>query len=234
MADFKLPRAVLFDAAGTLLYPVPPVIEVYARVAGQWGYLAAPGDVAGRYHAAWSRRQARTPHDDGRTSEADERAWWRALVAEVFPGAAAIDQIFAALWTHFAQPAHWQLFDDVVPALASLRSAGIPWYIASNFDARLEQICRGQPGLVDCAGLFISSRIGFRKPASGFFSTVQQALGCEPGELLLVGDDLECDYLAARRCGWRALLVDRGGRRQDAETIARLDELSEILLGRER
>lgn len=232
MADSKLPRAVLFDAAGTLLYPVPPVVEVYARVASQWGYAAAPADVATRYHAAWSRRHACTAHNDGRTSEDDERAWWRALVEEVFPHAAAIDHIFAALWEHFAQPAHWQLFDDVPSAIASLQSAGIPWYIASNFDARLESICRGQPGLAGCAGLFISSRIGFRKPAAGFFLTVQQALGCEPGELLLIGDDLECDYLAARRCGWRALLVDRGGCRQEAESMTRLDELAEILLGR--
>jgi putative hydrolase of the HAD superfamily len=182
---------------------------VYARVAAHWGCAAAPDEVARRYAQAWSRRQASSLHDQGRTSEAHERTWWRELVAEVFPEAIALDSLFAALWDHFAQPQHWQLYDDVPAALATLQAAGIPWYIASNFDARLESIWRGQPALAACQGLFISSRVGFRKPAAGFFSHVQQALGCAPHELLLIGDDLECDYLAARRAGWRALLLHR-------------------------
>lgn len=234
MPETTLPRAVLFDAAGTLLYPRPPVFEVYARVAGQWGHVTPPEEVARRYRAAWSRRQAAAAQDDGRTSEAQEYAWWRSLVAEVFAGAAALDRIFTALWDHFAQPEHWRVYDDVSPTLAALQAAGIPWYMASNFDARLEQIWRGHAALQGCAGLFISSRIGFRKPAAGFFSAVQQTLACAPHELLLVGDDLECDYHAARRSGWEALLIDRKGRRQDADTIVRLDALPRRLLREKR
>jgi putative hydrolase of the HAD superfamily len=229
MADAPLPRAVLFDAAGTLMYPVPPVVEVYARVAGRWGVVAHPEDVARRYAAAWARRRLGAMDDHGRTSEAQEQAWWRGLVGEVFPDAAAIDRIFTELWEHFAQPHHWRLYGDVPATLARLQAAGVPWYIASNFDARLHNIVRGHPALAACAGLFISSRVGFRKPAAGFFSAVERALARPPHELILVGDDLECDYLAARRRGWRAVLIDRLGRTPHADSISRLDELSGAL-----
>jgi putative hydrolase of the HAD superfamily len=55
--------------------------------------------------------------------------------------------------------------------------------------------------------VFASSEIGWRKPAAEFFRTVEQRLGCEPAEILLVGDDPDLDIAAGRLAGWHVLGV---------------------------
>jgi putative hydrolase of the HAD superfamily len=55
--------------------------------------------------------------------------------------------------------------------------------------------------------VFASSELGWRKPAPEFFREIEARLGCEPEELLLVGDDPELDIVAARRAGWRSLQI---------------------------
>jgi putative hydrolase of the HAD superfamily len=59
---------------------------------------------------------------------------------------------------------------------------------------------------------FISSGVGFRKPSPQFFHAVQTQLGLPPGAILMVGDDYENDLVAARACGWQAVLVNRSGK----------------------
>ena len=48
------------------------------------------------------------------------------------------------------------------------------------------------------------------KPAKGFFMQAAALLGLAPGELLMVGDDLQADALGAKRAGLRSALVRTG------------------------
>ncbi len=48
------------------------------------------------------------------------------------------------------------------------------------------------------------------KPARAFFTTAADALGLEPGELLMVGDDIRGDVEGAQRAGLHAALVKTG------------------------
>ena len=48
------------------------------------------------------------------------------------------------------------------------------------------------------------------KPAEGFFRQAAALLGLNPGELLMVGDDLQADALGAKRAGLRSALVRTG------------------------
>jgi FMN phosphatase YigB (HAD superfamily) len=59
------------------------------------------------------------------------------------------------------------------------------------------------------AARYISSQIGHKKPGLEFFRAIERSLQVQPEQILLVGDDLENDYLAACRAGWQALLLDR-------------------------
>jgi HAD superfamily hydrolase (TIGR01458 family) len=48
------------------------------------------------------------------------------------------------------------------------------------------------------------------KPAAGFFHTAVASLGCEPDEVLMIGDDVESDVLGAIHAGLQGCLVRTG------------------------
>ncbi len=217
-------RWILFDAVGTLIYPDPPVAVAYQSVARQFGAELAADAIRERFAAAHCRefsgagglaREA--------TSEAGERRRWRRIVAAVLhdvPDAAGAP--FEQLWRHFAQPASWRLFDDVLPTLKELAARGYRLAIASNFDSRLLAIAQGHLLLAYCEHVFISSEIGFSKPDPRFFTAAQAQLAAPPSAILLVGDDLENDYWGAAAAGWRRVLLARGDALPRAGTIQSL------------
>ncbi|HKS46543.1 MAG TPA: TIGR01458 family HAD-type hydrolase [Amycolatopsis sp.] len=48
------------------------------------------------------------------------------------------------------------------------------------------------------------------KPSAAFFTAALDALGVEPGDAVMIGDDIEADVLAAQRCGITGVLVRTG------------------------
>ena len=202
-------RAVLFDAVGTVVFPRPPVAAAYAQTAERFGPRVAEDEVERRFRAAFSRQEEIDEKNDWRTGEPRERGRWRAIVAEVFPDAADGEGLFDALWRHFADPAHWAVFDDVADCWRRLKERGLVVGLASNFDGRLEGIVRGLRPLAGCAHVFTSSGLGCRKPGRAFFACIAAALQLPPREIVLVGDDFDNDFLGAQRAGWRAALLDR-------------------------
>ncbi len=201
-------RAVLFDAVGTLIEPDPPVVETYHAAGLRFGSSLPAETIRLRFRSALARQEALDAQSSHRTSEARELARWRAIVAEVFDDVPDIEALFQTLWRHFAEPGHWRVHDDAAECWQRLAESGFFLGIASNFDARLEAICQGHE-LLAGRTCFISSHIGYKKPAPEFFRFIEQRLELRPDEILLVGDDLENDYLAAQAAGWQALLVAR-------------------------
>jgi putative hydrolase of the HAD superfamily len=205
-------RAVLFDAVGTLIYPDPPVSAAYAAAGARFGSQLTEVQVRARFTQAFARSEA----EDGQqrrhaTDEERERRRWQSIVAEVFDDVTQHAPLFTILWEHFAAPEHWRLFNDVAPAWRELQSRGLLLGVASNFDRRLLQICRGTPPLDACSNVFVSSEIGSRKPGQAFFRAIEHCLELRPAELLLVGDDPENDDRGAIGAGWNSLLIDRRG-----------------------
>lgn len=218
MADRSVPvRAVLFDAAGTLLHVCPSVGAIYAEEAGRFGVDASADTIDAAFRSAW---RALRPYADGgspfHTSEAVEHAWWRGLVERVFAeacGPAAFedrfDPFFDALYLRFERPNAWRLFDDVAPALDALRDRRIPIAVVSNWDSRL-------PRLLDAIGIggrfqfvLTSAEAGVSKPAPGIFHEAVARLGIAPEEALHVGDSMEDDVAGARRAGLRSMHLVR-------------------------
>lgn len=60
------------------------------------------------------------------------------------------------------------------------------------------------------------------KPSEDFFLLAQREIGCEPGELALIGDDVENDVGAAQRFGIAGILVKTGKYRTE---LARESEI---------
>jgi putative hydrolase of the HAD superfamily len=206
-------RAVLFDAAGTLIELAEPVGETYARAAAAHG---APLS-AWRLGDAFTRVLHRAaPLDYGRAPEpilASERAWWRELVRQVFLAADSAVRVrdfeacFEELWRHFGSGAAWRPRDGARQALASLRAAGLATCVVSNFDGRLRAVLAdvGLAPLLDAVVLPADARAA--KPDPALLRAALARLRCAPAEAALVGDDPARDLEPARRLGLAAVDV---------------------------
>jgi putative hydrolase of the HAD superfamily len=204
------PRAILFDAVGTLMRPEPSVAGAYTAVAGRHGIALEEADVERRFRQAFARQdKIDCDKNDNRTDQLRERERWRQIVDDVFGVLPQTEAIFADLWDHFADANNWRLFDDVADVWGRLTASGVTLGIASNFDDRLAGICQQLKPFDACQNLFVSSQVGWRKPGRGFFTAIEARLSVSPDELMLVGDDLTNDAQAAQAAGWQAILLDR-------------------------
>jgi putative hydrolase of the HAD superfamily len=218
-------RVVVFDAVGTVLIPDPGAVAVYAAAAARYGLPADPAVIRDRFREAFRKEELADERAGWVTSEERELARWRAIVRETLPGAP--EECFEQLYRHFAKPESWRVPAEAVALFAHLTARGLRLGLASNYDSRLESVLAGRPELEPVAGLVvISSHIGVRKPAAGFFERLTKLAGCRPGEAVLVGDDYGNDYLGATAAGLRAVLLDPGGKHPDVpERVGSLGEL---------
>jgi putative hydrolase of the HAD superfamily len=230
-------RAVLFDAVGTLIYPDPPVAEVYWRIGQRLGSQQTVAEVGRRFGDAFSRLATPPPacadnfeQESLVTSEGHERRRWQQIVGDVFQGLPANNgDLFQQLWEHFSSADNWALFDDVAETWQALARRGLTLGIASNFDDRLTGICRSLPPLATCTHVFRSAEIGFSKPHPQFFHTVAKRLQLSPQQILLVGDSVPNDVSGARAAGWQAIRLDRHDDATDPMSISRLTQLIDLL-----
>lgn len=196
----RLPfRWIIFDAVGTLIDPVPSVAAVYDDAARRHGGTTTIGAVRERFRDVMSRRES------DRTSEAIEYEFWRNTVAAVIGPTQDDAQCFREIYEHFARPDAWRLKPGADVLLSDLMVQGYRLGIASNFDARLHRILDGTPSLHPLKLRLISSEVGWRKPSREFFKHLVQQSAAEPGDLLMVGDDLGRDICPALSLGMSAV-----------------------------
>jgi putative hydrolase of the HAD superfamily len=121
---------------------------------------------------------------------------------------AELDEIFAGFLTHYRN--NWIAFADARPALDVARSNGWRIGVLTNGssvqqNAKLETI--GLAALVDVVRT--SEILGVSKPDPAAYLKTCQALGAEPADTMMIGDNLELDVLAARQAGLTAHHLDR-------------------------
>ncbi|GAA4419661.1 HAD-IA family hydrolase [Bremerella cremea] len=206
---------ILLDAVGTIIFPSPSVASAYQAAGRLAGINLDETTIRHRFREAINRYSVQSFQTERgqtqplRTDEVTERLRWQAIVQHVLsPPADRFEEVFDRLWNHFGQPEHWQPFDDVFPALAILQSAGFQLGVASNFDSRLRPIVERYLGSFNLK-LFISSEVGWVKPAAAFYHAAQKQIGIPVDQLLLIGDDLENDVVAPKREGWQAAYLSR-------------------------
>jgi phospholysine phosphohistidine inorganic pyrophosphate phosphatase len=72
----------------------------------------------------------------------------------------------------------------------------------------------------------------FGKPAPGFFQVAADSLGLDPGELLMIGDDIRGDVEGAQEAGLKAILVKTGKfRPEDLQGRVRPEAVLESVAG---
>jgi len=207
------PRAIFFDAAGTLIRLTSPVGSTYAEIAREFGVDIDPARMESSFRQAWKEQPGRATIAGPR--EEDDRPWWRALALdtlhrsrESLPASFDAEGWFDAVYRRYAEPSSWELFPEVLGCLEAL-SSRFPLGVISNFDRRLEAILSGLGVSSYFQSLTISSVCGADKPDVAIFQTAAASLGVPPAECLHVGDDPVRDGQGAEAAGMRCFLVDR-------------------------
>lgn len=100
------------------------------------------------------------------------------------------------------------LYADVRPALAALQDAGLRVIVAGNQTARAGELLRALALPADV--IATSAEWGVPKPEPAFFERVVEAAGCDPDQVLYVGDHPANDVHPAKAAGLRVAHLRRG------------------------
>jgi len=121
--------------------------------------------------------------------------------------------------------------------LAELQKNGVPYAILTNGWSPLQE---EKARIVGFEGpVFVSERIGVRKPSREAFEFLAKHFGAPPAAVLYVGDDPALDCAAARAAGMKSVWFDWEGRSYPQEleapnfVIHSLSELPALLQGQD-
>ena len=207
-----MPRAIFFDAAGTLIRLTKSVGEHYALVAQRQGLLLDRTNLDRAFAQVWSEMPLRPA--TGRPREDDDKGWWRDLVdrllERVAPEVDPLDRdtFFEAAYGHFAEAGVWELYPEVEQVLQEL-APNFELAVVSNFDGRLRLILEHLAVSKFFRHIFISSELGADKPDPFIYRRALELSGLHAREVLHVGDDPERDWAAAAAAGLRVFQLKR-------------------------
>jgi 2-haloalkanoic acid dehalogenase type II len=217
-------RAVLFDLGGTLVNTVD-VSEIFRRILETFGFRVDVDEI----RKALEINRSNLDVEAGQV-ELGESFWtkWNAnLLIDV--GIESDTEHLArrisdAWWNHSGL----QLYPDVMPTLASLRTKKILIGIVTNAlrndyeqilqRLKIEQYFDVVVGTDDCRAA---------KPNPKIFQYALEKLKLKPSETIFVGDDLRRDYEGSKKAGMKPLLISR--QRKASKDIESVSELTEIL-----
>ena len=77
--------------------------------------------------------------------------------------------------------------------------------------------------------IFLSCEVGLIKTDKSFFKHVLSDLGLTVDDVVMVGDSIQSDVMAAKRIGMKAVLIDRRNTRDYHPKIKSLKELGKVL-----
>ena len=206
------PKAIFFDAAGTLIYLTRTVGEHYALVGDEIGLKLDADKLDRAFVSAWNQMRHRAAIDGPR--ENDDKDWWRALVDLVLDeGAPSLNEIdrdnfFEIAYEHFAEPGVWELYPEVVDVLTQLQPR-FQLAVISNFDGRLRFVLEHLGVSKFFSHVFVSSELGADKPDPEIFRRALKFVNLKPDQVLHVGDDAERDWNAAAAAGLSIFKLDR-------------------------
>ncbi len=200
--------AVLFDVDFTLARPGPELgPEGYVRAGARHGRSLD----AARYEAA--REDALLELKLHPELEHDDTIWFAFTERIVLGmGGSAPESYDCAVEITRGWERHdnFELYDDVVPALETLRAAGLKIGLVSNSARDVHAFAQHHRLDID-AGI-TSFAHGKTKPHASIFRAVLDLLDVAPENAAMVGDSVEADMDGARAVGMQAILVDRLGR----------------------
>ena len=219
-------ECVLFDAGDTLLAPTPSFQGRFVAVAAEHGLPLEEAAVDAAIAAAV--RAAAWPEDW--TDPATQREFWMGFYRDVLASLGHTgEELAEALFAAFSDPAGYQLFDDVRPALEELAGRGITLGVVSNFEPWLADILALQEIDHLFATVAISGVLGVAKPDPRIFEAALAEAGAGPAATVHVGDQPANDVVAARAVGITPVLIDRFARYPEPDGAHRVEDLGGLV-----
>ncbi len=140
----------------------------------------------------------------GRDLDPDRhRACWTALWADLERRCRGLAE---RLYEHETSPAGWQPYADVRDVLESLTAAGVPLAVVSDTGWDIRPVFEHHDVARYIGAFVLSYELGVTKPAPVMFEAACEALGVDPAETLMVGDNHASDG-GAVEVGCRVLLL---------------------------
>jgi putative hydrolase of the HAD superfamily len=201
-------QAVFFDVDFTLIYPGPTFRgEGYRRFAALYG-MEVDVDAFGR---AVASAAPILDHPASAVYDAEIFVrYTRHILEQMGARGAQLDICARQIYDEWAACQHFELYDDVAPALRLLHGAGVRIGLISNshrclasFQSHFEL-----DGLIACA--VSSSEHGLMKPHPSIFRAALDLANVPAAESLMVGDSVRQDIDGALAAGMRAMLLHRG------------------------
>lgn len=225
---------VFFDVGDTLVRPHPSFHELFSERCILKGRMVEPAAVE-QMQMGIAPHLVELAEETGISapslSAADSRTFWTHLYHRLLAELGIEDEgLVEDLYATFSSSASYRLFDDALPALEALRSAGYRLGVISNFEGWLaEMLIELEVGhLFDVT--VISGVEGMEKPDPRIFELALERAGIEAGAAAHVGDSPTMDLEPAEAAGMKAILIDRRGRYPDrGPRISTLSELPAAL-----
>jgi HAD superfamily hydrolase (TIGR01662 family) len=219
-------RAVRFYVDFTLARPGPELgPEGYVRAGARHGLTLDPARYEEGRQAALAalERHPELEHDD---------EIWFTFTERIVRGMGGVPpashECAIEITRGWERHENFELYEDVIPVLDELRSAGLKIGLVSNSARDVHAFARHHALDID-AGIS-SFHHGKTKPHASIFRAVLDLLDVTPAEAAMVGDTIEADIEGALALGMQAILVERLGRYSDYEPrIEDLRALPEVL-----
>ncbi|MGH2754697.1 MAG: HAD family hydrolase [Actinomycetota bacterium] len=226
---------VFFDAGETLIHPHPSFPELFVRVCGANGFEVDVSDVE-------EVQQRLAPHLVELAQETgiekpsldanDSLIFWSHLYRRLL-GELGIedDSLVGEMYSTFSSSSSYRLFDDALPALTELKTAGYRLGLISNFEQWLEEMLVE----LEVGHIFETSIIsgveGLEKPDPEIYRRALEHARVAPEGAVHVGDSPKLDVEPARSVGMRAVLLDRYDRYGDlaGPRVRSLSELGSLI-----
>ena len=188
--------------------------KIFVLIMQASGLKTSKEDIQKVYKAQWIEHQKQHPiygAYQGLTSE----QFWRGFVHRIFNELGfendykAVDRAADMLIHDFdSDPDMWEFIPHARGVLDHIKTAGLRQGVISTFDARLEPTLQRQSirhyfdVVVTCMDAMAE------KPDSRIFEYALRRAGVQAHETVHVGDDVQRDFMAARRVGMKAILLN--------------------------
>ncbi|HLB27647.1 MAG TPA: HAD-IA family hydrolase [Dehalococcoidales bacterium] len=232
-------KAVFFDWSNTLARYAPSREELQSQALAELGFSFSPRQIAPGLAIADRFLFEETAASPVRLRHKEEQEkvyarYQQIVLSEIGAGMAddpqAIMKRLVRLDELYRQQLGFVLYDDVLPALGSLKERKLILGLVTNMDADMKRVCRGL-GLTDYLSVIITSaEVGASKPKPKIFLAALEQAGVKASEAIHVGDQLDIDVAGAIAAGIRPILLDRDDSFRGFLAYPRIRSLSEVSL----
>lgn len=205
-------RAVFFDVDFTLIYPGPAFQgEGYRHFCAKHGIGRC--DPSAFQAAVISASVLLDESDDHAYDDAVFIRYIRHIIERMGGEGPGVGACAEEIYREWAACRHFELYDDVLPALGALRARGLRIGLISNTHRSLDAFQSHFELGALVSGAVSSREHGYNKPHPSIFRAALSLLSVSPEEAIMVGDSYAHDVEGARAVGMKAALLRRVGHR---------------------